>query len=750
MHPKSTLLFRGFILLIIIFNITSCNVTKDLEDGQSILIKNGIFVNGIKSNDEILYTYLKQQPKSSYFGLKHSEVLFSKRKLRQSEKQLNLYFNNKSYFDNTVTSEYKTNRKRTKVKYFITTSKPFLIDTINYDNIHNTTIKNLIDLNANDKQPQVGDKYDYWKLEKERNHIYNTLIENGYYNVNKVDLGFYADTINKQQTISLECFLDSSVSQNIHPYYFNNITIKLLSNKDDINTLSLDTTYYNNFTLIAKRNTFPINEKTIESCLLFKKGDLYKRSSVDNSFSKLNNLNVFERIRITLNENVNNTLDCSIEMYKREKIANTYSIEGIHTTGNYGLSGNIIYEDRNLFRGAESLKIKINGTGEHQGAEEDKSPLFNSFNYGGDLSLTFPKILTPVNIDVLLDPSKRVNTVFSFGYNRLNRPSLGRTIINFKVGYQWQEGKMKHLLNPTEISSVYIDEGSDLSGQSGTNIQQLYSNFLITSTNYSFEFNNQDPKKIKDHNFIRGKIELSGNILNAIAETTNLISQNADGFNLLNKNIYTQFAKFDLDFRHYFVFDNNHQIAGRFLFGLGIPYGNSTAMPFQKQYFIGGSNDIRGFGSYSVGPGSYPGTSETEFYTADLKLETSLEYRFSISKSLKGALFVDAGNIWELKQNKDEEGNILKPGAQFKFDKFSKEIASSIGFGFRYDMDFIVFRIDLSHAMYDPSVGYLNPYYDNSIPGSQEFLSSPISHRWKLNQLRLKDVKLGIGIGYPF
>lgn len=750
MQLKTTLFLRGFILIILLFNMVSCSVTRDLEDGQSILISNEIYVNGKKSNDEILYTYLKQQPKSSYFGLKHSEVLFSKRKLKQSEKQLNLYFNNKSYFDNTVTSESKTKRKRTKLKYNITTNKPYLIDSISYNEIHNPIIKDLIIKNQNEKKPKEGDNYDYWNLEKERNHIYNTLIENGYYTVNKADIGFYADTINKQNTISLEGYLDTLKSSQIKPYTFNSITIILLSSEDEINELPIDTIQFKHFTLITPRNTFPINEKTIESCLLFKQGMIYKRSLVDNSFSKLNNLNVFERIRITLNDNNDETLNCIIEMYNRKKIANTYSLEGVHTTGNYGLSGNIIYEDRNLFRGAEALKIKINGIGEHQGAEENKSPLFNSFTYGADLSLSFPKILTPVNIDVLLDPSKRVNTIFSFGYNRLDRPSLGRTIVNFKAGYQWQEGKMKHLLNPTEISSVYIDENSDLSGQSGTNIQQLYSNFLITSTNYSFEYNNQDPKKIKDHNFIRGKIELSGNILNAIAKTTNLISTNEDGFNILYKNVYTQFAKIDFDFRHYFVFDNNHQIAGRFQFGLGIPYGNSTAMPFQKQYFIGGSNDVRGFGSYSVGPGSYPGTSKTDFYTADLKLETSIEYRFTISKGLKGALFLDAGNIWELKENRDTEGNIIKPGAQFQLNRFAKEIASSIGFGVRYDMEFLVFRVDIAHAMYDPSVGYKNPDHNSSILGSQEYLSAPVSHRWKLNQLQLTDVKLGIGIGYPF
>ncbi len=749
MQPKSTLFFRGFILIILIFNLISCGVTRGLEDGQSILIENTIYINGKKTNDEILYTYLKQQPKSTYFGLKHAEILFSMRKLQQSQKQLHLYYNNKSYFNNTVTTQYKTKRKRTKAQYHITTYSPYKIDSIDYNQIHNQTIKNLILSNPSEKRPQIGDNYDYWALEQERNNIYNTLIENGYYSINKEDLGFYADTINKHQEISLEYFLDSLSSKQLFPYLFNNTTINLLSNNDEVNNLPIDTIKYEHITLITPRNAFPINLKTLESCLLFEKGDYYKRSLVDNTFSKLNNLNVFERIRITLNENSDYTLDCSIEMYTRDKIANTYSIEGIHTTGNYGLSGSVIYEDRNLFKGAEALRMKINGIAEHQGAEENKSPLFNSFTYGGDLSLTFPKILSPVNIDVLLDPSKRVNTVFAFGYNRLDRPSLGRTIINFKAGYQWQEGKFKHLLNLTEISSVYIDENSDLSGQSGTNIQQLYSNFLITATNYAFEYSDQDPKKIKDHNLIRGKVELSGNILNALAETTNLISKNEDGFNIIYKNIYTQFAKVDLDFRHYFVFDDNHQIAGRFLFGLGIPYGNSTAMPFQKQYFVGGSNDIRGFNSYSIGPGSYPGTSSTDFYTSDFKLGTSLEYRFSISKSLKGALFVDAGNIWELKQNKDNEGNILKPGAQFQLDRFYKEIASSIGFGIRYDM-FVTFRIDISHAMYDPSVGYLNPNYNSNISGSQEFLSAPVSQRWKLNQLKLKDVKLGIGIGYPF
>ncbi|MGB0870522.1 MAG: BamA/TamA family outer membrane protein [Flavobacteriales bacterium] len=737
-----------FLICLILFTTHSCKSKKGLDAGFSILVQNDIYINGKLNNDEILHTYLKQQPKSKYFGLKREQILFSERKLKQSAKQLKLYYNNKSYFNNTVKTIVKTKKNKTKVEYHIQLGQPYNIDTISYSGVKDESIKKLIKENLNvNETVKVGLPYDYWALENKRNDIYGLLIENGYYSLEKSDLGFYADTINKQNSIGLEYFLKTKDS-NIKPFRFNQTVVKLLTHsKKEVVT---DTLTIGDLTIIAPTNTFPITTKTLKSCLLFTKGDLFKRSLVDNSYSKLNNLNVFERIRVTLNPDDENNLDCVIEMYTRKKIVNTYSVEGVHTSGNYGLAGTISYEDRNIFKGAESLKFKLNGIAEHQGAQDGTTPIFNAFTVGGDLSLTFPKLLSPVNTKPLLDPSRQVNTTFSLGYNRLNRPSLGRTILNFKYGYHWQIGQNKHYFNPVEISSVYIDEGSDLEGTSGTNIQQLYTNFLITASNYTFEFTDQNPKKIKDHNFLRAKIESSGNIFSAIAKTTNFFKQDAEGRNLLYNNVYTQYLKFDFDYRHYFVFNKNHEIATRFQFGIGVPYGNSSAMPFQKQYFIGGSNDIRGFDSYSTGPGSYPGNSDAAFYTADMKIQSSLEYRFTIYESFKGAAFVDAGNIWEVKENKDEDGNLLKPGAHFKWNRFHEEIASSIGIGLRYDMDFLLFRVDFSHPMYDPSVGYRNPNYNKDISGSQEFLSSPISQRWQLNNITLKELKIGIGIGYPF
>ncbi|MGB0427906.1 MAG: BamA/TamA family outer membrane protein [Flavobacteriales bacterium] len=745
----------AFVWLALMVLLSSCSITRQLDDNETVLASNRIEVNGKTSKNEELLNYLKQQAKRSWFGLKLNKVVYNENKMRQSAKQLKLYFNNKSFFDNSVETDVKTKKKKTSVLYKITTRQPYLIDSIGFNDVSSEDIKHLISTQEFENQIKKGDFYDYWSLESWRDHLYTELKEKGYFSLEKKHFGFYADTLGLDNKVHLDFYVDSLATQHgmqAHEvFHFRKTRIQLFANAHE-KQLPLDSLQVGQLTILYPKQAFPVNYEVIEDCLLFGQGDIYKLSAVNNTYFKLSNLGVFERIRINVEQVSNQEVDAYIELRKRKKLDFTQSLDGVHRSGNIGLSASLSYTDKNLFRGAEQLRIDLEGLAENQPDEAGKTlQFFNAYRVGAESSLRFPKLLTPVNMDHIFDPSKRVNTIFSVGINRIDRPGLGRLSIKGKYAYSWEEDFFRHQLSPLEINSVRIDDHSDLSGLSGMDLQQQYSNYLIPSSSYAFSYSNQNPNKFQNHSLVLGKMEFSGNVLNVIGETTNILNTDRNGNFQIGGNAFTQYTKLDLDFRHYVVFDRDHSVAFRFQSGVGIPYSNSQSLPFQKQYYMGGSNDLRAFSAYKVGPGSYPGTGEAAaFYTSDFKLESSLEYRFPIIKSLKGACFLDAGNIWELQENVDESGNLLKPGAQFKWDSFYQEIASGLGVGIRYDMDFLVLRFDIAHPMTDPNVSISNPDYDPESASSQALLSAPLAARWQLNNIRLRKTRLNIGVGFPF
>jgi outer membrane protein assembly factor BamA len=244
--------------------------------------------------------------------------------------------------------------------------------------------------------------------------------------------------------------------------------------------------------------------------------------------------------------------------------------------------------------------------------------------------------------------------------------------------------------------------------------------------NYSLIFTNQNLQKSKDFIYFKFNSELAGNILYAAFKASG--AEKTDGAYELFKVSFAQYALGDIDFRYYNILNPGNKIVYRFFAGAGLPYKNSTALPFEKQYFSGGANSIRAWQVRDLGPGSYIDTTHTTYsnQTADIKLEANLEYRFKLFWVLEGALFVDAGNIWAINNNDNREG------AQFKFDRFYKDIAVGTGFGTRFDFSFFIFRFDLGIKTRDPEY--------------------PDGQKWVFGsrQLGRNDFVLNLGIGYPF
>ena len=314
-------------------------------------------------------------------------------------------------------------------------------------------------------------------------------------------------------------------------------------------------------------------------------------------------------------------------------------------------------------------------------------------------------------------------------YNYQRRPDYVRTVASATLSYLWRGNRhLTHMVSPIELNLVKIPYKSQqfIDWLEGKYIFYSYQPHLISVSSYSLIFSNQNIQKNRDFVYVRLNTELAGNILWSFYRVANIEEQNGS-YALFNTN-FAQFARGDIDLRYYNIIDENNSMVYRFFSGIGLPYSNSTALPFEKKYFSGGANSIRAWQVRNLGPGSYidPDPGYYPNQTGDIKLEANLEYRFKLFWLLEGALFVDAGNIWAITQNDERQG------ALFEFDKFYKDIAIGSGIGARFDFSYFVFRLDLGIKTRDPS----------AIEGKKWILGA--------RKLTSDDLTLNLGIGYPF
>jgi hypothetical protein len=395
---------------------------------------------------------------------------------------------------------------------------------------------------------------------------------------------------------------------------------------------------------------------------------------------------------------------------------------------------------RNLFGGAENLNIRLKGSIEflrkiNTSSIQNLKGIDLVYEAGIDARLTLPQFLLPLRTENFIrkyNPKTRI----SLAFNQQQRPDYTRRITNAGFGYTWSNFPyISHIINPLDINYVKMLRIDTLFLQEirNTYLEHSYEDRLITSTNYSFIFNNQDIKKLSSYTYFRINTEQAGFLLSGMYKLFG--EPNASGKYELAGNEYAQFIKCDFDIRHYSILDDKTRIVYRFFAGVAWPYGNSVAIPFEKQYFTGGANGIRAWPVRNLGPGTY--LEKRSVYpnaTADIKLEANFEYRFKLLWILEGALFVDAGNIWAIK-NQDN-----RLGAVFMWNSFYKQIAVGTGFGVRMDFSFFIFRFDLGVKARDPS-----------IPAE---LGGP---RWVIfNRPNSEDYNFGyfttfhLAIGYPF
>lgn len=772
------------LLVLFLLFFASCSPVKYVPDDKYLLDRYKVKVEkGTAEKEKIkkdeLEPFVRQKPNKRVLGIRfhlglynlsrenkekglsgwlrrigEEPVIYDDFLTDKSVTQIKSYLNNKGYYNSVVSDTAIFKRQRARVLYRVRMNRPYKIKRLTY-NIQDSLLEPLIIKDTINSLITKGENFDLDLLQEERKRIEAYLKNQGYYKFTKEFIFFQADSSAKNREVSLILNLKKYqeldenrkfVDTNHQKYRINKVYVftnynqkEALAQKEKYFS-DLDTTYLNGIYFISKGED-PLKKDVFLHANFIQEGDYYSLYNVNKTYQHLNSLRLFRVINIQFKESEKDSLmlqdssslgllDCNIQLTKHYLQSYTVELEGTNSYGNIGVGGNFLYQHKSLFGGAEITDFKINGSVEALDTSVvGISRINNAVELGGDITMRIPKFILPVFKAEKFSKKYNPRTQISIGYNFQDRLEYRRTVANLSYGYNWDGNKyLKHNVKLVELNAVKMPYASESFRNfiDSTYLRSSYENHLVSVSSYSLVFNNQDIKKNRDFYFLRMNAEISGNLLSAYSELTNasIVNGSYEIFGVP----FSQYVKFDLDLRYYDIKNQSTSFAYRLFAGVGIPYGNSQSLPFEKMYFSGGANSIRAWNVRSLGPGSYSGKTYTRFpnQSGDIKLEANAEFRFKLFWILEGALFIDAGNIWYLKSDEFE-------GGLFRKDKFYKEFAVGSGFGTRFNLSFFVFRLDLGVKLRDPALMEGNRW----IVGNR-------SLTWQ------NDFMINIGIGYPF
>lgn len=770
---------KPVLLVLMVVSFTSCNVSRKVEKRGGYLLNRNIVKTdrpGISQSD--LLNFAQPKPNRRFLGLIKSRVwiwdAFNKRTdkgfnrwmirnfgeppvlldtilVHNSLIPMKQHLINKGYFISDVTSSVEIKKSRANVIFSTHTSEPFHFGDITWD-ISDDTLSNVVTATKSESLLKTGNQYDAYLISQERDRITQLLKNSGYYTFSSNFIFFEIDTLSVNNKAQIKIVITNPADSNdpFHKrYIFNQILINTdypgiidqLSNFDTIPYYGSDKSEVPEFYEIYRFQR-KLRPEALARAIFVKPGEYYSQKNVNLTYNRLQNLGVSRYVSVNIAA-ANDTLvdiaeyeellDCDIRMVRSPVSVFTIEAEGTNAGGLMGLGSSVNYSNRNIFRGAETLRIKTFGAFEIKpqlGVEEDKLlEVFNSLEAGFETGIDFPTLLSPFQINGL-DQNARPRTSLGLGFSyELRSPQYERYLSKLSLSYEWNaSATSRHFFSPIELSSISIVRDTNFTAY----LMQLadprfliqYTNHLILALKYSYVFNNQSLTDRTNFFYFRINLEPAGNFLNLFSNITNA-PRDPDGKYTLFNLRYAQYFRTDLDFRYYKPLNINQRLVYRVAFGIGLPYGNSVALPFEKGFFAGGANGMRGWAVRELGPGEYNSSSDRFENVGDLSMEANIEYRFPLYNYLNGALFTDVGNIWLLKENVDF------PGGHFTFDRALSSLAWDAGFGLRFDFSIFVFRIDGGLPLYDPG----------KEPGNRFFRPAAF---------QLRDITWNFGIGYPF
>ena len=690
--------------------LSSCSASRDLPEGQVMLNKVSVVADGKYPdvNPSQLKNYVRQKGNSRWFSavkiplgvyamagedttkwinrtlrnMGEAPVVYDTLQARLSCENLQRALQNLGYLDSQVELYTEVKGKKLNAVYVLHPGAPYFIRNVSYD-IRDSLIARLL---AGDVHKlNQGDKLNVDNLNQERSRITAYLQDNGYFRFHKEFINFRVDTVQSTHkadvTLLLRPYRTSDIQDTLHTRYtVRNIDYASGDPQDSVIHLRKN---------VLRENTF------------IREGNPYSASGLQNTYNHFGRLGAVKYTNISFEQDPDSALlDAHIQLQTNKPSTLSFQPEGTNTAGDLGAAASLTYENRNLFRGSESFSVQVRGAYEAIRGLEGYSNQ-DYIEYSVESRLSFPRFMMP-----FLSSEARRRTIatseLSLTYDTQNRPEFHRRVLSAGWRYKWSPLSSRNqyqfdLLNLNYvfmpwISDTFRKEYLDNPTNYNAILRYNYEDLFIMKTGFGFSYN--DGKTA-----IKTNIETAGNLLSLGSA---IFGGNKDDLNQYKVfNIaYAQYIKGDIDYTHHLISGYNDQLVFHVGLGIAYPYGNSTILPFEKRYFSGGANSVRGWSVRSLGPGRYKdkdGNINFITQTGDIKLDLNLEYRTHLFWKFGGALFIDAGNIWTIRDYPSQ------PDGQFQIQNILKDLAVSYGMGLRLNFDYFIIRFDMGMKAVNPA-----------------------------------------------
>lgn len=758
--------------------LEGCSATRHVPDGSYLLNKVDIDIEGDKDvSSSELYNYLRQTPNHKVLGfwklqlgtynlsgndttkwynrwarrMGQPPVLYAQQLTDASARQLQLAMVNRGYLEAKVNVDtvMQPGKKKIDVTYNVVTGEPHRISSIKYE-IPDPDVEAVIMADSARFTVKKGDKFDRDNLDAERTMITRRLRDKGYYAFNKDYISYYADTAAYSRDVDLTMTVrpprrphgadTSADSAAIHTLY--RIGLVYFVTDTDNDRARLDTVNYKGVSILYGRDHYLTPGSLEEKCFLMP-GELYSTHSVDRTYESLARLGILKSINIELvpTDSIvhgDRLLDAYILLSRNKKQSITLDVEGTNSEGDLGFGIGATYQHRNLAKGSQlfTARLRMN--------YESLSGTFNGLindrytEYAGEVGITFPRFEFPF-APLSMRQRFNVSSELAVSFNYQERPEYTRIISGAAWRYKWinRTNTRRHEFDLIDINYVYLPARTngflDAIAPDNPLLRYSYEDHFIMSMGYRYYNTNKRiasaigrTRGIQPIVYtIRASAETAGNLLYLGNKIFN--AKHKDGVYEVFNTQFSQYIKGEVDYAITRNFDHRHSLAFHVGGGIGYPYGNSRVLPFEKRFYAGGANGVRGWSVRTLGPGEYNSHNSVAYFInqcGDIRLDMSLEYRAKLFWVLEGGAFIDAGNIWTIHSYENQ------PGGMFRFNSFWKQIACAYGVGLRMDFNYFLLRLDLGVKAYNPARG---------------------QERWPLFHFDWhRDTAVHFSVGYPF
>ncbi len=761
----------------------SCSATKHVPQGNYLV--NKVKIEFTDNPDEVkpadLTNYLRQTPNHKVLGflklqlatynlsgrdstrwynkwlrrIGQPPVIYNPDLTDASVNQLRLAMINRGFMDATVQADTFAipGKKKIEVTYRITAGEPHRIASIAYD-IPDEGIRNVVMRDSARFTVLPGELLNRDDLDAERTLIADRLRNRGYFNFSKEYITFFADTVAGSKDVDLTLTVNPPASKikadiasaPLHEvYYIRNVTFvtdyRLGRTLDQAINEATDSVVRRGYRFLYGTDRW-LTPGTMEEKCFIEPGKRYSARSVDRTYEYLSRLGIIKSTNIELRPagfiDGHPALDAYIMLTRNKSQGVTFDVEGTNSEGDFGFGVGLTYQHRNLAHRSRLLSVKFRAAYESLSGNLDDLINNNYQEYAGEVGITFPKFAFPF-LSGTFKKRVKASTELAMSLNYQARPEYTRIIAGLAWKYKWGTGtnNTRRTLDLININYVRLPKSTrdflDDIAPDNPLLRYSYEDHFIMDIGYTFYHTNRRITSATDRRYrfqpliytFRAAAETAGNLLRAFSAICG--QHRHQGVYKIFGIQYSQYAKAEAEYSIVRNFTGRHALAFRAGAGIGVPYGNSTVLPFEKRFYAGGANGVRGWSVRTLGPGAYDGRNQvTDFINqcGDISLLLSAEYRAKLFWVIEGALFVDAGNIWTIRNYETQ------PGGVFRFNEFYKQIAASYGAGLRFDFTYFLLRLDLGIKAVNPAM-------------NQE--KWPIIHpRWS------RDATFHFAVGYPF